>query len=100
MIASWLLGGRTVEVRCDIDIEQTAESLHAHAIPDGIEIRPGDMVTVHDVPARIAFGERITRVGRATVRQAGALERWWTELVALLELTELYEVGFQPKEMT
>jgi hypothetical protein len=100
MIATWLFGGGTVEVRCDIDIEQTAESLHAHAIPDGVEIRPGDVVTVHDAPSRIGFGERITCVRRATVRRAGVLQRAWTELTALLELTELYEVGFQPKETT
>jgi hypothetical protein len=32
------------------------------------------------------------------VQRAGVLGRAWTELTALLELTELYEVGFQPKE--
>ena len=98
MIGSWLFGGATMQVRCDIDIEQTPESFHAHAIPDGVELRPGDVVTVHDAPARIAFGDCFTCVRTATVRRAGALERVWTELTALLELTELYEVGFQPKE--
>jgi hypothetical protein len=39
-------------------------------------------------------------VRTATVERAGALERIWTELSGLLELTELYEVGFQPKETT
>jgi hypothetical protein len=91
----WLLGGGTVEVRCDIDIEQTAESFHAHAIPDGIDIRPGDTVLVHDAPTEVRFGERITRIGRATVRRAGAVQRAWTELAALLELTDLYDVGFE-----
>jgi hypothetical protein len=98
MIREWLLGGGRLEVRCDIDIEQTADSFHAHAIPDGVEIRPGDVVTVHDAPTRIGFGDRFTCVRMATVERAGVLGRFWTELTALLELTELYEVGFQPKE--
>jgi hypothetical protein len=100
MIVTWLIGGRTVEVSCDIDIAQTPETFHAHAIPDGIEIRPGDVVTVHDAPSRVGFGEHVTCVRRATVRRAGALRRALTQLAALTELTELYEVGFQPKETT
>jgi hypothetical protein len=100
MILDWLFGGGTIEVRCDIDIEQTPESFHAHQIPDGVELRPGDVVTVHDAPVRIGFGERIIGERTATVRRAGAVQRAWTELTALLELTELYEVGFQPKETT
>ncbi len=98
MIA-WLFGGGTVEVRCDIDIEQTAESFHAHAIPDGIDIRPGDVVVVHDAPAGVRFGERLTGERRATVLRAGAIARAWTQITALLELTDLYEVGFEPKEV-
>jgi hypothetical protein len=98
MIGDWLFGGGTVEVRCDIDIEQTPDSFHAYAIPDGVDIRPGDVVTVHDAPTGIGFGDRFTCVRTATVQRAGVLGRAWTELTALLELTELYEVGFQPKE--
>jgi hypothetical protein len=100
MIVTWLIGGRTVEVRCDIDIAQTPETFHAHAIPDGIDIRPGDIVTVRDAPSEIRFGDHITCVRRATVRRAGVLQRAWTEMAALMELTELYEVGFQPKGTT
>jgi hypothetical protein len=100
MNLAWLFGGGTIEVRCDIDIEQTPESFHAHAIPDGVAIRPGDVVTVHDAPTGVGFGEHIIGVRRATVRRAGMLQRAWTELSALRELTELYEVGFQPKETT
>ena len=43
------------------------------------------------------FGERLTRECRVTVTRAGWLERRWTQLTGLLELTELYEVGFLPK---
>jgi hypothetical protein len=86
-----------VEVPCIVDIEQTADSLHAHAIPEGIELRPGDTVLVHGAPAAIGYGERVRIPCRATVLRAGPIRRWWTQLTALLELAELYEVGFQPK---
>ena len=86
---------RTVEVTCTVDIEQTAESLHAYAIPDGIEIRPGDTVVVHGVPTAIRFGDRVTLQCRATVTRAGWLRRLWTKTTGHFALTELYEVGFQ-----
>jgi hypothetical protein len=89
---------RTIEVPCVVDIEQTAESLHAHAIPDGIDIRPGDRVLVHGAPSRIGFGERLQMQCKATVIRATPLERWWTQLTALLEFTALYEVGFERRE--
>jgi hypothetical protein len=89
---------RSVTVMCLVDIEQSAESFHAHALPDGIEIRPGDIVTVHDVPTDIAFGRRVSCRCRATVIRAGWLRRAITRLTAIFELTELYEVGFAPRE--
>ena len=98
MRLSDLFGSRTVEVRCDVDIEQTPESFHAHAVPDGIDIQPGDVVVVHDVPSDIAFGDRVTCTCSATVTRASALGRAWTQMAGLFQLTELYEVGFQPKE--
>ncbi len=94
-----LLGAReTVDVTCDLDIEKTQESFHAYAIPEGIEIREGDIVLIHDAPTQIDFGARFTMECRATVSRAGPLARAWTRLTSMLELTELYEVGFQPKE--
>lgn len=95
-----LLGRETLEVICLVDIEQTHDSFHAHAVPDGIDIRPGDRVTVHDVPTDVAFGERIECVRRATVVRASLAERTWTRMSGLFGLTELYEVGFAPKEGT
>ena len=96
MTAPWL-GRRVVQARCTVDIEKTAESFHAYAIPEGVEIRPGDEVLVHDAPTDVEFGQRITRECRITVVQVGWLERAWAQLTGLLELTELYEVGFLPK---
>ncbi len=93
-----LLSEGTVTIRADIDIEKTAESFHAYAIPDGIDIRPGDIVIVHGVPTDIGFGERLITQCSATVHRAGPLLRLWTAFTAMFELTELYEVGFEAKE--
>jgi hypothetical protein len=87
-----------VEIDCDVDLERSDDSFHAYAVPDGIDIRPGDEVRVHGMPSRLEFGERRTFRARATVRRAGAVRRLWTELTDVFELTSLYEVGFQPDE--
>jgi hypothetical protein len=94
----WPFARHAVEVDCDLDIEQTAESFHAHAVPDGIDIRAGDVVMVHDVPAGVGFGEHYVGRTRATVLRAGPIQRLWTEFAGLFEITGLYEVGFEPKE--
>jgi hypothetical protein len=86
--------GRSIVVDCLIDIEETADSLHAHAVLQDIEIRPGDVVILHDAPTGIAFGDRISCECRATVRRASWLERLWVRTTALFEITELYEIGF------
>ena len=94
----WPFGGEVVEIHADIDIEKSRESFHAHAVPDGIAIRPGDVVVVHGVPTDIGFGDRLVSRCTATVTRAGPLARKWTEFTSMFELTELYEVGFLPKE--
>jgi hypothetical protein len=92
------LGSRTVTVPCTVEIEHTAESLHAHVTLDaGFDIEPGDEVQVHDAPTEVPYGERMTVRRTATVTRAGALERAWTKLIAHLELTELYEVSFSER---
>ncbi|GAN76765.1 hypothetical protein [Acidisphaera rubrifaciens] len=92
------LSRNRVEVACDVDIEQSPESLHAYAVPDGIDIRPGDTVIVHADRISVGFGEHIAYRCPATVLRAGPIARAWTQLAGLFELTELYEVGFMPKE--
>ena len=94
-----LFGQETIDIRADVDIEKTAESFHAYAVPDGIDIRPGDIVIVHGVPTDIGFGERLVTQCAATVYRAGPLLRLWTAFTAMFELTGLYEVGFEPKEV-
>ena len=88
----------TVEASCIVEIEQTVHSLHAHAIPQGVDVRPGDVVLVHGAPTRIGFGDTLRRECRVTVRRAGPLARMWTRAVAVFSLTTLYEVGFEPQE--
>ena len=91
------MNARVIDVICDVDIEQTPRSFHAHAVPTGIDIRPGDSVLVHDTPT-VQFGEHVRCQCRATVTRGGMLARLRAHLAGLLELTELYEVGFAPKE--
>jgi hypothetical protein len=89
---------RAIEVPCFVEVEQTAEFLFAQAIPEGVEIGPGDQVLVRGAPGRIRFGEKLRVECTATVIRAGFFGRYWARLSGLLALFELYEVGFQPKE--
>jgi len=98
MSAALNVGRRSIEVPCTVEIEHTADSLHAHVDLDGIDIEPGDEVIVHSAPVDVPFGQRIVVRRTATVVRANAVERAWTKLLAYLELTELYEVGFSPKD--
>jgi hypothetical protein len=86
---------REIEVLCSIDIEQTPESFHAHAIPEGVEIGPGDVVTLHGAPD-VAFGEHYVGERRATLVRANVFTRLWTQFYSIFEIGELYEVGFSP----
>jgi len=86
---------REIEVLCSIDIEQTPESFHAHAIPEGVEIGPGDVVMVHDAPD-VAFGEHFQGERSATWIRANVFVRLWTQFSSIFEIGELYEVGFSP----
>jgi hypothetical protein len=87
-------GGRTIEVRCTIDMENTWRFLRADVELDGVEVGPGDQVIVHDAPDFVPFGEKATVERRATVIRACALERLMARIEGYLELTELYEVSF------
>jgi len=93
-----LLFGRRLEIECDVDLERSLDSFHAYAVPDGVEISPGDRVIVHGMPSRLEFGESRAWRAKATVIKAGLLRRLWTEFASVFELTGLYEVGFLPAE--
>jgi hypothetical protein len=91
-------GREQFDVPCTVEIERSADSFHAYAVPEGVQLRPGDRVLVHGAPDHVAFGEKLTFQTRATVMRAGAVERAWTQFIAIMELTELYHCGFEPKE--
>ncbi len=91
---------KRIEVLCMVDIEQTAESLHAHAIPEGIDIQPGDRMLVHGAPFQIGFGDRVSLTCSATIFRASKFGRLWTQLTGLWEFAALYEVGFERRELT
>ena len=86
---------KRIEVPCVVDIEQTPQSLHAHVIPEGIEIGPGDRMIVHGAPSRIGYGEQLSLRCSATVIKATVFGRLWTQFTGLLEFAALYEVGFE-----
>jgi hypothetical protein len=86
---------RLVAVTCDIDIEQSWESLHAHAIPDGVEIEAGDIIIVHDTAGTLHAAHYVGQ-RNATLIRAGFWRRHWTRLRSIFEISELFEVGFQP----
>ena len=81
---------------CTVEIEQTADSLHAHVELDGVAAEPGDEVIVHGAPSRIPFGEKMTVQCRATLVRAGPWQRLRARYEGYLELTELFEVSFSP----
>jgi hypothetical protein len=93
-----LRGGRRSEVPCVLDIAQTQDSLHAHAIPQAVEIGPGDTVLVNGAPRRIGFGKRMRIECTATVTHAGPFGRAWARCNGMFALCDLFEVGFQRKE--
>ena len=86
--------GKSIKVPCTVEIEQTSEFLGAHVSLEGIEVEVGDTVLVHDAPPLVNFGEHQIFHRTATVTRASRFEQWRTKMSAYLELTELYEVGF------
>jgi hypothetical protein len=89
---------RRIDCACTVEIEHTAESLHAHVdLDDDLVLAPGDEVRVIDAPERPPFGERIVVRRRAIVIRASALGQLWTRLFGHTELTELYDVSFSQK---
>jgi hypothetical protein len=78
-----------------IEIEHSHDSLHAHVtLREGGDLGPGDKVTVHGAPVKIAFGESMVIERPATVERATLWRREWTKFAARFSLAELYEVSF------
>jgi hypothetical protein len=85
---------RTFEVPCTIELQHTPEFMQANVSLEGIEVEVGDKVLVHGAPTGVAFGEHQFFERTATVTRANAFDRFWMKISAYLELTELYETGF------
>jgi len=94
-----LLGRRFEEITIDLDMEQTGESLHAYAIPVGVEIGAGDELVMHGAPAGVPFGERRTMQVRATLRRAGWYDRAVVHVAGFFTFAELFNVGFEDIEL-
>lgn len=92
---AWYRRRRVLEVGCSLDLEATHDHFHAHVELEDVDPEPGDAVLVHDAPSRIPLGEVRTYRSRATIEQASWLKRQWTKLRSRLDITELYEVGFE-----
>lgn len=90
--------GRRFEVPCTVEVERSFDSFHVYAVPENVTLRPGDEVIVHGAPSHVEFGEKYSFETSATVIRAGFFRRHWTQLRSILELAELYHVGFEPKE--
>ncbi len=91
----WYRRRRVLEVGCSLDLEATHDHFHAHVELENVDPEPGDAVLGHDAPSRIPLGEVRTYRSRATVAQASWLKREWTKLRSRLDISELYEVGFE-----
>jgi hypothetical protein len=90
-----LFGAReTIEVPCTVELENTAEFLQANVSLQGVVAEFGDRVLVHDAPTSVPFGAHEFFERRATLTRANAIDRLLAKASAYLELTELYEVGF------
>ncbi len=91
------MNARRFDIPCTVTIEQSPDHFHAHVELDGdIPIYPGDEVRVHGAPVTIDFGQSLQFTRMATVKRATALTRAWTRFAAYFDLTELYEVSFNP----
>ncbi|MDX2260439.1 MAG: hypothetical protein SFU84_01900 [Gemmatimonadales bacterium] len=91
----WFRARRVLDVPCEVDLEATHDSMHAHVSLEGVEPEPGDEVLVRGTPSEIPFGEVRRFRSSATVAQASWPRRAWTRLRSRLDITELYEVGFE-----
>jgi hypothetical protein len=89
-----MMGRKSVEVPCRVEVENSFDFLFTNVELEGIEVGPGDEVLVHDPPTEVPAGERIVVERRATVSIAGWLESAWTRLTGDLEFMELLEFSF------
>lgn len=88
---------KVLHVDCTVEIENSFDSLHAHVDLGDFQVSPGDTVIVHDAPESVPLGEKRVFQRRATVIKARWFDRFLAKAEGYMELTELYEVGFEGK---
>lgn len=83
------------EMAAAVVVARTNEHFFAHTVysdPKGFE--PGDCVRVMGPEIQADHGDEFIVRRRATVKRAGPIRRFWVKLIAVLEITGLYEVSF------
>ena len=90
-----MIGRRTHDAPCTVEVCNTFEELSAHVrFDDGTVVHPGDEVIVHGAPVLVPYGETASIPRTATVKRAGPIERAWTRLTGDMEFMELCEFSF------
>ncbi len=89
---------KSFQVECTVRVSHVLDDLSAHVELDaGVELEPGDSVTVLG-PAIVPQLGEVQLVRRvATVRRASWIERAWTRLTGDFECLSLIEVSFSDK---
>jgi hypothetical protein len=99
MIATAMFGRQQFRTRAVLDLEHTADSLHAYVSIDGVELGPGDEVLLIDADSTLRFGERRRRTAIAIVTRAGWLRRQWFKAASIMQLTSLYDISFSDRRV-
>jgi len=85
---------------CTIVVRHTDETLEAHVdLDDDLLPETGDSVTVFGSPIQVDYGSTIEVRRKARLVRGSQLDKAVTGLLAMFELTELYEVSFSPGMM-
>jgi hypothetical protein len=84
----------TQQVNYQLEMANTWQDLYAHVTLENVDIGPGDIVQLHNVPVDLPYGQKKQVQGYATYLRANPLTRWWTKFIARFEITMLYEVSF------
>lgn len=93
---AWVAWRRVRTVPVTLDLERSHDTFFAHVhLPDGVEVREGDVVTVHRAPGTLRFGEKYTMASTATIAHASWPRRLLQRVIGTSEITSLYEVGFE-----
>jgi hypothetical protein len=93
-----MIGARSFDLPCRVEVSHRFESMHAHVEFDPpIPMFAGDQVRVHGHPIRAPFGQTVVEHRQATIIRAPWYVRLWTRWTGDLECTELLDVSFSDR---